>query len=143
MVSVTRTFTVDKSVDEVVAYLADFANAEEWDPGTVSCVQTSSGPVAVGTTWHNTSKIAGVTTELDYTLTSLQENKVVLVGKNDTATSTDTITVVSKGAGSEVTYESHVELHGAAKLGAPAVRLVFEHLGNETEKGIQEAVARL
>lgn len=143
MVSVSRTFTVDRPVDEVVAYLADFANAEEWDPGTVSCKQVSAGQVAVGTIWHNTSKIAGITTELEYTLEDLSPGKIVLVGRNKTATSTDTITVVAKGAGSEVTYDAHVELNGIAKLGAPAVRLVFEHLGNETEDGIKKAVARL
>ncbi|MGZ6804641.1 MAG: SRPBCC family protein [Nocardioidaceae bacterium] len=137
----SRTFVVDKPVETVVAYLADFSHAEQWDPGTVSCTQTSPGPVAVGTTWHNTSKIAGITTELEYTLERLEPGKVVLVGRNDTATSTDTITVVPHEGGSEVTYDANVELHGAAKVGAPAVRLVFEHLGNETEKGIQQALA--
>lgn len=141
MVAVSRTFVVDKPVETVVAYLADFSHAEQWDPGTVSCTQTSAGPVQVGTTWHNTSKIAGITTELEYTLEQLEPGKVVLVGRNDTATSTDTITVVPHEGGSEVTYDAHVELKGAAKVGAPAVRLVFEHLGNETEKGIQEALA--
>ena len=143
MVSVSRTFVVDKPVEQVVAYLADFANAEEWDPGTESCVQTSTGPVQVGTTWHNVSKIAGVTTELDYTLESLSPGRIVLVGRNDTATSTDTITVTAVGSQSEVTYDAQLELKGVAKLGAPAVKVVFEHLGNETEKGIQDAVARL
>jgi carbon monoxide dehydrogenase subunit G len=143
MVSVSRTFPVDKPVEQVVAYLADFANAEQWDPGTESCTQTSPDPVAVGTTWKNVSKIAGITTELDYTLTSLEPGKIVLVGTNKTATSTDTITVVANGTGSEVTYDANVELNGIAKVGAPAVKLVFEHLGNETEDGIQKAVAVL
>lgn len=143
MVTVSRTFAVDKPVDQVVAYLADFANAEQWDPGTQTCVQTSTGPVQVGTTWHNVSKIAGVTTELDYTLESLEPGRIVLVGRNDTATSTDTITVVPKGTGSEVTYDAHLELKGIAKVGAPAIKVIFEHLGNETEEGIQRAVAGL
>lgn len=141
MVAVSRTFVVDQPVDTVVAYLADFAHAEQWDPGTVSCTQTSPGPVQVGTTWHNTSKIAGITTELEYALERLEPGKVVLVGRNDTATSTDTITVVPHERGSEVTYDAHVELKGVAKVGAPVVRLVFEHLGDETEKGIQDALA--
>jgi carbon monoxide dehydrogenase subunit G len=144
MVSVSRTFPVDKPAPEVLAYLADFAHAEQWDPGTESCVRTGAGgPVAVGATWHNVSKIAGVTTELDYTLQELTSDRIVLVGRNDTATSTDTITVTPTAAGSEVTYDANVELKGAAKLGAPAVKLVFEHLGNETEQGIQQAVAAL
>ena len=143
MVSVSRTFTVDRPVEQVVAYLTDFANAQEWDPGTVSCVQTSSGPVGVGTTWHNVSKIAGVTTELDYTLEELSPGRIVLVGRNDTATSTDTITVVAHGSGSQVTYDADVALNGVARVGAPAVKLVFEHLGDETEDGIKQAVAAL
>jgi carbon monoxide dehydrogenase subunit G len=143
MVSVSRTFTVDKGVEDVVAYLADFTHAEEWDPGTVTCVPVDSSPVAVGKTWKNTSKIAGVTTEIDYTLERLEPGRVVLVGRNDTATSTDDITVVPHEGGSEVTYLSTVEFTGLAKLGSPVVRLVFEHLANETEESIQKAVARL
>lgn len=143
MVSVSRTFTVNKSVEDVVAYLADFTNAEQWDPGTVTCVPTDSSPVEVGKTWRNTSKIAGVTTEIEYTLERLEPGKVVLVGRNDTATSTDDITVGPHPSGAEVTYLSTVEFSGIAKLGSPVVRLVFEHLANETEKSIQNAIASL
>ena len=58
MVSVSRTFTVDKPVEAVIAYLADFTNAEQWDPGTVTCVPVDDSPVQVGKLWKNTSKIA-------------------------------------------------------------------------------------
>ena len=143
MVSVSRTFTVDKPVDTVVAYLADFTHAEQWDPGTVSCRPVDASPVQVGKTWKNTSKIAGVTTKIDYTLQTLTPNHVVLVGRNDTATSTDDITVRPHPDGAEVTYLSTVEFNGLAKLGTPVVRLVFEHLANETEESIQRTVSAL
>jgi carbon monoxide dehydrogenase subunit G len=68
MVAVSRTFVVNKPVSTVLAYLADFSNAEQWDPGTQSCTQIGTGPVQVGTSWKNVSKIAGVTTEIEYTL---------------------------------------------------------------------------
>jgi hypothetical protein len=48
-------------------YLKDFTHAEEWDPGTQTCTRNDAGPIAVGTSWHNVSKIFGVTTELTYT----------------------------------------------------------------------------
>ena len=89
----SRTFDVRPEPDLVVDYLKDFSNAEDWDPGTESCVRTDTGPLGVGSTWHNTSRIAGLTTELDYTLQTLTHDTIVLVGRNDTATSTDTITV--------------------------------------------------
>lgn len=133
MTTVTRTFTVKPSPQRVIDYLKDFSHAEEWDPGTESCTRNDAGPVQVGSTWHNVSKIAGVSTELTYELTELTSERIVLVGRNETATSTDTITVKPHGEGSEVTYEAVIEMKGAAKLAAPLVKLVFEKIGNDTE----------
>ena len=134
MTTVTRTFTVEPSPQRVIDYLKDFSHAEEWDPGTESCTRNDTGPIQVGSTWHNVSKIAGVSTELTYELTTLADDRLVLVGTNDTATSTDTITVVPHGTGSEVTYEAVIEMKGAAKLAAPLVKVVFEKIGNDTEE---------
>ncbi|KRC89360.1 polyketide cyclase [Terrabacter sp. Root85] len=134
MPSVTRSFTVHPAPAVVIAYLKDFANAEEWDPGTESCTRVGDGPVAVGARWHNVSKIAGVTTELDYELAELTDTRIVLVGRNDSATSTDTITVLPSGEGSEITYHAELDMHGLANLAAPAMKLVFEKLANDTEE---------
>lgn len=88
MPSVPRTFTIIASPSTVLDYLKDSSHAEEWDPGTESCTREGAGPIGVGTTWHNVSKIAGVTTELTDTLTEVEDDRVVLVGENDSATST-------------------------------------------------------
>lgn len=143
MTTVTRTFTVTAAPTAVIDYLKDFSHAEAWDPGTESCSRTDSGPVAVGATWHNVSKIAGISTELTYTLEKLTADTIVLVGVNDTATSTDHITVTPEGTGSSVTYEATVEMNGVAKLATPAVKLIFEKLGNETEQSLTEVLNSL
>jgi carbon monoxide dehydrogenase subunit G len=140
MVHITRTFTVAKPPDAVLAYLRDFSRTTEWDPGTVSCTQIGEGPVAVGTQWHNVSKIAGVSTELTYELTRLDPGRVVFVGRNKTATSTDDIALA---AGSEpgttsLTYRATIEFHGAAKLAAPIAKAVFEKVGNDTVASLTE-----
>ena len=133
MTTVTRTFTVTPAPSVVLDYLKDFSHAEEWDPGTESCTRNDAGPVQVGSTWHNVSKIAGVSTELTYELTRLDDEGLQFVGTNETARSTDTITVRPHAAGSEVTYEAVIEMSGAAKLASPVVKLVFEKVGNDTE----------
>lgn len=143
MPTVSRTFTVDVPPAVVVPYLADFANAEEWDPGTETCVPNEPGPVRVGSSWHNTSKIAGVSTELTYTLEQLTDEQVVLVGRNETATSTETIEVTPEGAGSSVTYTNELEFKGAAKLASPIAKVVFEKVGNDTEDQMVEAINAL
>jgi carbon monoxide dehydrogenase subunit G len=140
---VSRTFTVDAPPERVLDYLKDFGNAVEWDPGTQECARQDSGPVAVGATWHNTSKILGLTAELTYTLENLTDEQVVFVGRNDSSTSTDTITVHRAGAGSELTYQADLEMHGAAKLATPVMALEFEKLAGDTEKQLTEVLNRL
>jgi carbon monoxide dehydrogenase subunit G len=134
MPSVQRTFAVTPPPTEVITYLKDFANATEWDPGTQSCAQNGTGPVQVGTTWHNVSKVAGFTTELEYELTELSDQGLVFVGRNQGATSTDTISVLPSGEGSEITYRADLDMHGVAALAAPAMKLVFERLADQTEQ---------
>ncbi|WP_414938254.1 SRPBCC family protein [Amycolatopsis sp. cmx-11-51] len=138
MVEVTRSFTVDTSPDAVVDYLRDFSRAVEWDPGTVACEQISPGPIAAGARWHNTSKIGGIETELTYELTRLEPGRVVFVGKNDTATSTDdiTVTIGAKSGTAKLTYHATIEFHGAAKLAAPIAKVVFEKVGKDTEDSL-------
>ena len=143
MTTITRTFTVEPAPSVVLDYLKDFSHAEEWDPGTETCERIDGGPVAVGSRWHNTSKIAGVSTELEYTLEELTDSKVVFAGKNETATTTDTITVVPSGSGSEITYEAVIEMSGAAKLATPVVKLVFEKIGSDTEDDMVTVLNRL
>ncbi|UOZ02666.1 SRPBCC family protein [Amycolatopsis sp. WQ 127309] len=140
MTTVSRTFTVEAAPGVVVPYLADFGHAEEWDPGTERCTRNDSGPVKVGSSWHNTSKIAGISTELTYTLEQLAGDRVVLVGRNDTATSTETIDVTPSGTGSEVTYTNELQFNGLAKVAAPLGKVVFEKLGNDTEKQLTDVL---
>lgn len=141
MTTVTRTFAVTPDQATVIDYLKDFGNAEAWDPGTEKCVRLDEGPVAIGSRWRNSSKIVGISTELSYVLDQLTSDTIVFVGRNDTATSTDTITVRPHASGgSEITYHADVQMHGAAKLATPAVKLVFEKLGNDTKAQLTEVL---
>ncbi len=143
MTKISRTFTVTPAPATVIEYLKDFSNATEWDPGTEACERNGSGPVQVGSTWHNTSKIAGVSTELTYELTELTGSRVQFVGTNDTAHTTDTIDVIVNGSGSEITYEAIIEMKGAAKLATPFVKVVFEKIGSDTEEDMVTVLNRL
>ena len=135
MTTVERTFTVSPPPATVIEYLKDFANATQWDPGTEHCTRNDAGPITVGANWHNKSKIMGVSTELTYALEQLSADRLVLVGRNDRATSTDTFTVrpVDDG-GSKVTYHVDLDMKGAAKLATPLIKAAFEKVGNDTEK---------
>ena len=143
MIDIERSFPVNKPVDVVVNYLKDFANAEEWDPGTKSCVQETAGPVEVGTTWHNVSVIKGRETELTYRLAELEPGHVKLIGENKTATSIDDMTVAATPSGSMITYHAQITFNGLAKLAGPFLQSEFNDLGEKTVEQMTRAINTL
>jgi len=143
MPTVSRTFFVSPPPRQVVNYLKDFANAEDWDPGTQRCTRIDDGPVDQGASWHNVSKIFGVTAELTYTLDELSDRTLVFIGKNKSSTSIDTITVDDAGTGSMLTYRADLEMNGPAKLLNPVMKVVFDNVTNNTEKQMTTTLNRL
>ena len=142
MVDIERVFTVSTPVAEVYDYLRDFARAEEWDPGTISCSQESSGPVAVGTTWKNVSEFRGKETELTYTLTKDDPDHLQFVGENKTVTSTDDISFAPVDGGTRITYHADFEFHGLAKLAVPFVKGELDSLGDKTQEQLSTVLNR-
>jgi len=143
MTAVVRAFVVTAAPDAVVGYLKDFGHTNEWDPSTRTTRRLGSGPIVVGTTWHNESRVLGVTTELTYSLVVAESDKIVFIGRNDSATSTDTITVRPVEGGTEVTYHVDLEMHGVAKLAAPVMKIELEKLGNEVTTRLTELLNSL
>lgn len=143
MVHVERTFTVSKSMPEVVDYLKDFSRAEHWDPGTKSCTRSDSGPLQVGSSWHNVSEIRGKQTELTYKLTRLESARLTFVGENKTATSTDDLTFSEVAGGTQVHYDAQIDFHGLAKLAGPFLQSEFESLGDQTAELMTKTINAL
>ncbi|MFC7485724.1 SRPBCC family protein [Knoellia sp. CPCC 206453] len=146
MVHIVREFEAPCPQDVAVAYLADFANAVEWDPGTVACVRNgdASAPALPGATWTNTSKVLGRETQLQYELVTLQPDHVVLQGTNDTADSTDDIHVTAlDGDRSRIRYEATITFKGMARLAGPLMGLVFRGIADETVDDMTAALTRV
>jgi len=143
MPTVSRTFSVSPPPHRVIAYLQDFANAVEWDPGTQQCTRNDNGPIREGSSWHNVSKIMGVTADLTYTLETLTDSNLVFIGKNKSSTSTEKIYVDATDTGSVITYRNELEMRGPITLLNPVLKLYFEKLANDTEKQLTSVLNRL
>ncbi|MHB1474091.1 MAG: SRPBCC family protein [Dermatophilaceae bacterium] len=92
----------------------------------------------------NTSTFAGRETQLTYVLQELASNqRIDLRGENKTVIAHDTMNFRAVASGTEVTYTAGFTFKGIALLFAPLPKPAFERLGNETETGMAEALARL
>jgi uncharacterized protein YndB with AHSA1/START domain len=141
--TIERTVETPAPPERVFPYLVDFRNATEWDSGTASCERVS-GDGGPGTVYRNVSKFAGNTVELDYTVAEVAQPVFVIVGRNDTTTSHDTITVrPAGGGGSEVTYRADFEFTGLARYAGPLMKPLLERLGDKTAAQLKGALDRL
>ena len=143
MITLERTVHVERPIERVFGFLIDFTNAEQWDPGTVSCTLLR-GDGGVGTQYRNVSKFLGRSTELVYEVTQVDVPRLfVIVGRNDTVTSTDTITVTPHGTGTRVTYRAVFDFQGWARLGEPLLNVAIKRLGDRAEETLQTSLMQL
>ena len=138
-----RTVETAAAPDAVFAYLSDFTTTTEWDPGTVE-TNLVSGDGAEGTTYHNVSSFLGRKTELTYTVTRHEPDRLfALRGENKTVIARDTMEIAPQGGGSRVTYTAEFEFQGAARFVAPLLSPALKKLGNDAEEGLRKALGRL
>ena len=143
MIVVEREVAVVAAPDRVFDYLADFRTTEDWDPGTVRTLLVE-GDGGVGTTYRNTSRFNGRETELTYVVEEFaRPGRIVLRGENRSIVARDTMTFRSEAHITRVTYRAEFQLKGLARLAEPFLRRPFEHLGEEAEEGLLNALERL
>lgn len=141
MVHIERTFTVRVPVEKAFAYLSDFENTNEWDPGTVE-TKRISGDGGIGTIYANKSEFMGREVELTYeTVGYLPGEFFSARGRNKTATATDSMMFDGNGDGTEIQYRAEFEFHGILKHIAPfIVRPKLGALADETVEQITKAL---
>ncbi len=120
------------------AYLRDFSNATEWDAGTLSR-ERLSGDGGVGSTYRNVSSFAGQKVELTYTVERDERPVFVIVGRTETMTGRDTITVTPQGSGALVDYRAEFEI-AVPWLIRPIVRLLLKRLERQTGRQLKRTL---
>jgi uncharacterized protein YndB with AHSA1/START domain len=145
MPKIIRTITTDAPIDHVFAYLADFSNAPEWDPGTESSVPRSLDGPRLGQTYDLVVVFGDRKLPMTYEITALKENRLLtLVGDGSTTHAVDTMefSEVPDG-GTSVTYTADIRLKGLLRLAEPFLGGKFAELGDKAEAGMIAALNRL
>ena len=143
MTTIERTVTTTAPPEKVFDFLLDFRNATVWDSGTKSC-ELVSGDGGPGTVYRNVSAFAGNEVELDYTVEAVDSpTSFTIVGRNDTTTSHDTVTVTPHAAGSTVVYRADFSFSGVARLAGPLMKPLLNRLGDKTAEQLKTSLDRL
>ena len=142
-VSVQRTIVVDKPINIVFGYLADFTTTTEWDPGTVR-TERQSGRGGIGTAYLNRSRFLGRTVQLTYIVEEFVDEQLFrLRAIHNTLTAVDTMTFRTNAGGTEVSYTAQFSFTGPIRLFTPMLKPAFERLATRAEFGMRAALDRL
>ncbi len=127
---------------ELFAYLSDFSNTLEWDPGVVEASRLDDGPVAEGSEFRIVAALLGRKSSLLYRVVEFDPpNVVTFRGINSTVVSLDRLTFESFGHGTQLTYDAELTLRGPLKLADPLLALAFNRIGARALAGLRQTLA--
>jgi carbon monoxide dehydrogenase subunit G len=122
-------------------FIADFANAMHWDPGTATSERIDDGPVGVGARYRLGVHLGGRVAPMEYRITAFEPgHRVVLVGEGSGVTAVDDIRFEPAGTGTRIDYTADIRLGGALRLVQPFLGRAFAKLGRDALSGMQLAL---
>ena len=138
MARLEEQITVAGNIDEVFAYVADFANSAQWDPGVVETEHLTAGPVGVGSRFKVVVAFFGRTSPMEYVVTEFEPTRrVVLAGEGAKVTAVDEISFEAAPAGgTTITYVAEINLKGPLRLVQPFLGGAFDRIGRKAMEGL-------
>ena len=137
-----ETRQIDRPLNEVFAFTADFANTEKWDPGVVSARQIGSGPVGVGTKYEVETKFGSTRIPMDYEILEYETDKrVVLEGEGKDIHALDEIFFEARDGGTFVDYTATLTFDNWIKYVSPLVAPIMRRMiGKKALDGLVETL---
>lgn len=126
--------------EEAFAYLADFSNVEQWDPG-VDRAERLDDEIRLGTRFRVEVSALGRRVPLQYRIVELTSPwKVVLLAETPTFRSRDTVTVVPTATGCDLTYVAELRFRGLIGVADPVLRIALRRIGDRAAAGLERAI---
>jgi carbon monoxide dehydrogenase subunit G len=130
MIRLHETVDVPRSIDEVFAYVSNFGNAAQWDPGVAESARTGPGPIGIGTEFKLRVKFGPRSIPMTYVVREYDPpQRVVSEGKGDSVHALDDIAFAGTPQGTRITYTADISLLGAFSLVEPLLKVPLDRVG--------------
>ena len=141
MTRITEHIETTLAPEAAFAFIADFANAMHWDPGTVTSERIDDGPVGVGARYRLGVRVGGRVVPMEYRISAFEPpRRVVLVGEGSGVSAVDEITFAPAGTGTGIDYTADIRLGGVLRLIQPFLGQAFAKLGRDARAGMQHTL---
>jgi uncharacterized protein YndB with AHSA1/START domain len=129
-----------KPIEMVFDYMADFRNAAEWDPATVSITQTVGDGAGPGARYLLVTRFGGRSVALDYETKAFERpERLVLSFRGGNTIGTDTITVTRTADRTRLDYSVDFRLTKARFL-TPLIAPLFRRAADKALAGLATAL---
>lgn len=136
MPKIENTITINRPVEQVFTFVADYRNNVKWQTGVIAAEFTSTGPVGVGTTYKYDAEIMGRKLETSGELTVYDPpKKVAWKSTSGPFPMSGSTIFASVEAGTLVSDTIEAEPGGFFKLAAP---LLFKQMQGQTAKDMHK-----
>src|SRR5437763_1976215 len=125
--------TTALAIDEAFAFVGDFANSMDWDPGVATSEALDEGPIRFGSRYRLGVRIRGRVAPMEYRVTALVPGRrVVLEGEGAGVEATDDITFTTTSTGgTQIDYVADIRLRGLMRLAAPLAARAFAKIARD------------
>jgi len=131
-------------IDAAFDFIADFGNADAWDPNTPQADRLDEGPVGPGSHFELQVRLGGRTAPMTYRITEFERpNRVVLAGEGSGVRSLDDIRFESTPGGTRVDYIADIWLGGFLRLVQPFLGSRFAAIGRDAAEGMTRELTQL
>jgi len=122
-------------------YVADFANAETWDPGVATAERLDAGRLGLGSRFRLGVRLGPRVAPMEYRITVFEPpTRVVLVGSGSGVSAVDDIRFERLATGTRIDYTADIDLHGALGLVQPLLRGAFAKVGRNAADGMRRTL---
>ena len=127
MPTLEYTVTINKPISEVFAFVSRPENMPKWAQNVTEAIQTSEGPVQVGTTCSVVSKAMGKQLDQDFVVTEYEPDRVYAAKTTVSPFPMETrYTLKAVDGGTIVHAETSAELGGFMKMAGPLLAVMLK-----------------
>jgi dehydrogenase/reductase SDR family member 12 len=142
MIRLREAIEVARPIDEVFAYVSNFGNAAQWDPGVAESLKAGSGPIGVGTVFELRVRFGPRSIPMEYAIREFDRpHRVLLEGKSDSVHALDDIGFAATPRGTRITYTADISLLGAFSVVEPFLKGALDRVGRNAVQGLQAALS--
>ena len=139
-----ETRLIDRSLEEVFAFTADFSNAESWDPGVAKADQVEGAGPGVGARYELMVTFGLATIPMTYETTVYEpDSRVVLEGRGENIGALDDIRFEAQDGKTLVDYTADLSFGNWMRFASPLLAPILGKLvGEKALDGLVEALER-